>query len=238
MITRLKELGIAVLALAFAAPLAQAALVIDDFATTQDFGVSGGPGAFSANTGIAASSIGGNRNITINHLTGSGSDHVAINASGNGLLAFTSDANDTASAVMLYDGGTGNTLNPTGLGGIDLTQSGTDNALSLSYRAGLAGTPVTIDIYTDAAHASRATFTTAATGFGANPLALENLLYSGFSPLVGTGATFSNVGAVVITIDGSSTPALDVQLAAVTSVPEPAGLALLGTLGLVLRRRR
>jgi hypothetical protein len=60
-----------------------------------------------------------------------GSDHVAINPGGTAQLSFNSDAADAASSVLLYDGGTDNVLSPTGLGGLDLTQSGANPTFAL-----------------------------------------------------------------------------------------------------------
>ncbi|HEY7087996.1 MAG TPA: hypothetical protein VH518_07895 [Tepidisphaeraceae bacterium] len=218
----------------------QAAVVIDNFSGAVSTSVApASPNPSSSNLGLAtANAIGGARNLTATRITGVNGMNINADVGSSGVFNYSTGPADTGSASILYDGGTDNIPSFIGLVGTDLTQGGLNTLVNLLYRADLAGATISVDIYTDATRASRASFNTAATGFGANPFASVNLPYASFSPLVGTGATFSNVGMIQITVDGSTTPALDLQIDSIQSIPEPAGIAVAGLCAGILMRRR
>ena len=110
------------------------------------------------------------------------------------------------SLTLAWDG-TGNdpaTLNPTGLGHVDLTSGGVRNALLLAipyYNAGVSNVVVTA--YTDSAHASRISFATPGSMNGpVDPPVKEILKFVDFTAVTGkSAATFTDIGAITISFD-------------------------------------
>ena len=68
---------------------------------------------------------------------------------------------------------------------------------------------------------------------------LTNVIYFDFDSAE-VRADFTDIGAFSLFIDGSSTSALDVELNYISAIPEPStgALLLVGTLAIVLMRRR
>lgn len=231
---------------AFLAGVASASpILIDDFGTSQSIVVTGGLGPASNDGGVAASAIGGARYARLSRVSGYGTDSLTANGGGFGLLDLSTAAADTASAKLIYDGGTDNILTPTGLGGVDLSSGNTNDLIEVLARSDLVA-PLMVTVYTDADNYSTAVVNLPGLGFGSTAFTALDLPFSSFLPDSGTGADFHDVGAVAVSIFGANTPSLDAQLdsiyAAGVPVPEPpalllmfAGLAGLAALG---RRRR
>lgn len=224
-----------------AASSAPAALLIDGLTGPQSISI--GPAGSNPITASGeanfAGAIGGSRLSSFTRTAGSGLVSSTIDS---GILNFATGPADAAIASLSYDGNVNGSFDPSiGLGGIDLTQSGANNAITFAYRADLAGATVSVKVYSSTTDYSVGSFIISATGFGAAPFVTGNIPFASMITGGGAGATLSSVRGIVLTIDGSATPSLDLQLQTVASdvVPEPATLGLtLGAAGMMLGRRR
>ena len=218
-----------------------APILIDNFTDPQFFGVGpGGSNPLTASQGIVtgANSIGGARNITITRTSGNSFDFIST----GGIFELNLAAADAGSALVIWDGDTNNTINTTGLS-VDLTDGGTNVAFQLFSRSDLVS-PVTITVYSGA-NASSFTYNTPGLGFGLVPFTETFLYFSNFTTIAGTGADFTNVGAITLFIDSSalSRAGADTQidLIGAVPVPEPSTMLLSGlaiaALGFVRRKR-
>lgn len=241
---RMNRMTAAVLAAAmglFVSNTAPAALLIDGMSGPQSItlGPGGSNPVFASSEFAIGGAIGGSRLSTLTRTAGTG---VVSSSFGSGILTFATGPADAATQSLSYDGDANGSFDPsTGLGGIDLTQSGANNGITFAYRADLAGATVSVRIYSNATDYSVGSFIVSATGFGAAPFVDGNIPFASMITAGGAGATLTSVRGIVVTIDGSGTPALDLQLQSIASgvVPEPATLGLaLGAAGMLLARRR
>jgi uncharacterized repeat protein (TIGR01451 family) len=172
---------------------------IDNFADPQQViqADSGTPIASDATDHAGA--LGGERDL-IAELTQGGSGQMVILDSQMGRLQFTSSVDAQGRFTAIYDGDDddGDTLDPTGLGGVDLTNSDTTNFLKLRVRANQANTTVKVRIHTDATHFSESDpFTIPGT-------AQDTVVVFAFDPddftALGSagGADFTSVGAIEV----------------------------------------
>lgn len=151
--------------------------------------------------------LGGERDLFVEFLTGGVADDVSLNSQ-SGLLQFNSSTGATGQFVATYDGNDSNatTLDPTGLGGLDLTDSGDSNSIQITARADQAGASVLLRVYTDAvSYSDSPAFVIP----GTNSDVDQVFEYADFVQGVGASAVadFTNVGAieviVVTTTDGT-----------------------------------
>ncbi|MDR3402202.1 MAG: autotransporter domain-containing protein [Chthoniobacter sp.] len=191
---------------------------IDSFSTNQSaLTLTYPPAGTSASSSASGAGIlGGERDIQIN-LTGgviAGNTMSAVVSSG--FFSYSQDATITGNAVIQWDGVDGSpTLNPTGLGGIDLTGGGLQNKFQLGVFFDDLPVNVTLTVYTDAGNASSVTTTLPGLIFSSTDFTFN---YSSFTTLLGAGANFANVGAITLTL-GSTTTAPDVVLDYFTVAP-------------------
>jgi hypothetical protein len=185
-----------------------------------------------ANPGTSTA-IGGYRDIALTWYSGE-LDFANVLASA-GIFTFTQGTSEGEVAIT-WDGE--NSKGVLGyLLGANLT-SGDDNQFLLNV-ASVTGTGVdlTMTVYTDATHASKYDI------FPLSSSGIKHLYYSDFSAVPGYGAAnFSNVGAVVLKLNGTGHVGSDITIGPIQTVPEPSTLALaaIGTmvLGFGWRRRR
>ena len=214
-----------------------ASIVIDDFSIFQDVGLQ--PIGFfipsSSQVGADASIIGGFRDIEA--MGNAGVPLQTRITADNGVLDFANSVDTTGSGVITWDGDDDPTVvDPTGLGGIDLTNSGLwplDRILVEIISADLPGLELNFTIYdldSNVSTLSR-TFTQAIT----TP-ETATFLFDDFS---GT-ADFTNVGAIKLELAGPT--GIDAEIDSIQigkdvspkGTPEPAsilGLLAIGAVG-------
>lgn len=220
----------------------RAEVVIDDFATYQTLSVGGPPAGplsdFVTQTTLEA--IGGERDVYLER-TSANAGTVAMDVSGSvaSQLSYASAPFTSGNLLLTYDGNDGSSaLNPTGLGGVDLTQLGANTGVFLRATSDL-GSILTFTIYTDATH-----FSTASIAIGADPTFTFQDYFTPFTSFAAGGiggADFTSVGAISLLLNGA-TQGTDVSLetvvAAPTPVPEPTGALLIAAAGLFFHLRR
>lgn len=194
----------------------QVGRMIDSFDSTTQSVTATSMGLRTDTASMAApEAIGGERDLFANLTSATGAISINANAFNQHLLEFTSTALGRGQRIVTWDGVDGSSnLNATGLGNIDLTNAGANNALRVSIGADLAGGRATFRIYTDAGNSSTATVDIPATG-GAGTV--EVLIpFTNFQVLSGAGANLTRVGAVQLEI--TSDTAVDGQISAIAAV--------------------
>ena len=227
---------LALAAIAFTAPT-QASVVIDNFDVTQS--ITAPPTTFGFVNGATSSIIGGQRDVTVSRSSGFAFAQFTSNLVPSVLL-FSTDFGTSGLAVIQYDGADNSSaFNPTGLGGVDVTESGVNKGLSITGGADLAGATILFELFTNATQFSTFLFVT--------PVDLSGTTTSfiPFTSFIGT-ADPTNLGALRITLTNPIDRDIALQLTAFTpplaTVPEPSALGLVVTAGLsglfFTRRRR
>jgi uncharacterized repeat protein (TIGR01451 family) len=156
----------------------------------------------------APEAIGGYRGLYAQLTSASGLVGLSADATTPDQLEYTSGSISTGVRSVTWDGATGNgpSLNPIGLRnggatGVDLTQGGKSTGLQFSIGADQNGGTITMLVYTDANHASTATVNIPNTTTGAATSSVI-IPFSSFSSLLGSGADFTNVGALQLQLTG------------------------------------
>ncbi|MBE7465942.1 MAG: DUF11 domain-containing protein [Planctomycetes bacterium] len=163
-------------------------MTVDDFATDDTITANGGT-AFIATSN--AGTLGGERDLFAEELASAGNVLVRTQTSQLQIAAAASGRFE-----IQYDGGDGDAevLDPTGLGGVDLTVGQTQNAFVIRVANNAALFNLDITVYTDGTDFSRTTLAIPAT---AAALVLR-VPFSTIPTAGGAGADFSNVGAITL----------------------------------------
>ena len=204
--------------------------MVDDFTTFQFLSQSGVGSTSDVTSG--AGIVGTERDMTLTVTAGPG---VAQLFAGTGEFAHSCPASVSATSILTWDGIDGtSSLNPIGLGGVDMTDGGLSAALRL--RVSHCDLPANIQFNVYGATGS-STGTISVPPSTGTPIDYA-LPYSSFTVISGAGADFANVGAIQMTIAGS--PALDLSLIVIDTIaiPEPTTLAAIGALSVIALRRR
>lgn len=195
--SRAGALSLCTLAIGLAAASSQpaAAVVIDSFTTNQAT-VSDPPGGATVVTG-GADIIGTRRTLSPTTLSGAGPSSGGV-AAGALTVTVTATTPDSRGEVRLaWDGNTNpNTLDPLGLGGVDLT---TGNHTGLRVRvnsATVAGSELVVIVHTSATDRSRAARRLPLIGAATDVF----LPFSAFRAIGGSGADFADVGAIELIV--------------------------------------
>jgi len=158
-----------------------------------------------------------------------------VMAASGGSLNYLHAGISEGTALIVWDGPDGDSaLDPTGLGGIDFTDSGATNNIAIPLLDNSFSAPVILTAYTDGGNYSTATVLLPG---GVPPQGRLSVLFANFSVSAGSGADFTNIGAFSLFIDGSSTPGLTAVFESVIPEPSTATLLLLGIVGIVTIRR-
>jgi hypothetical protein len=179
------------------------AITIDDFTTDQATQTLTYPtGTTSASSISGTGILGGERDIEVD-LTGGSIVGSGISAGvAGGMFSQSQDATISGISRIVWDGTDGSpAVNPTGLGSIDLTTGGTQDAFLINVAASDSTFSATLAVWTDASHASTLSFQLQGPVASPTPFVIP---YAAFSPLVGTGANFAQVGAIVLTVMDNS----------------------------------
>ena len=182
--------------------------VIDDFSTNQPtLTLTFPPAGTSASSSVAGAGIlGGERDNLINLTAGVIAGNSLSSTVSSGFLSYSQDATISGNGHVSWDGADGSpTLDPTGLGGVDLTAGGTQNALDLAVFFDDLPLNITLTV-TSATGTSAATVASGGLIFSATHFVVP---FSAFSATSGSGADFANVGAIELT-QGSAVTAPDV----------------------------
>lgn len=212
------------------------AAIIDDFSTGSLAFV---PASSTSNSQTAGTMLGGERDETIVNTASSGGILAGVSGGAYSYGAL----NATGSALLSWDGTDGNAaLDPVGLGGVDLTESGVQTHFAIEILSNDFAADLILTVYTAVGDFSQITVSTPG-GIPSGPAQTLSIAFADLLP-TGAGADFTNVGAITLEIDGSLEPQLDVTIGSFSTgtvvVPEPATAAQLG-LGLValgIQRRR
>ena len=216
------------------------ALVIDSFDTHQLITLTS-PGILSSSvTSFSGDILGNERDIKVQLISGSGVS-VESDLGSFSILDQSQNSASKAKTTITWDGiDNSPILNPTGLGGIDITQGGTNNGISINVLFDDLPAGLDILVYTDSGNWSK--YSISLPGLIFSTPQNYSILFSNFITQAGSGANFSNVGAIELFINGSLFGGTDMQFDNfVTIVPEPSTLllisgALLITLG--IRKRK
>ncbi len=153
---------------------------------------------------MASEVIGQERDLTIELTSATGGVSLNVNAFNLEILEFNSSTTGGGRGTVVWDGPDADalTLNPTGLGGVDLTDGGASDGFRLTAGVDQNGVTVTVRVHTDATSFSEGTWAVANTGGSA-----IDALYIALADFVqGGGATapadFANVGAIELQING------------------------------------
>ena len=191
--------------------LAQSGYTVDLFDTAQSLTQTGVGSTSSTADDTDSDILGDERDLEVTVTSGSNDLAVTVNQAGNSLLSHSQDSDIYGWTRITWDGNDNDatTLNATGLGGVDLTQSGTKTGFHLRVNFCDLGVTITLSVYTDASNWS--TYDLVIPGLVTSPRSFF-VPFGDFSVGGGSGATFSNVGAVVMYIDGTSTGGLDLNI--------------------------
>jgi len=203
-----------IFAMAIASQNAQAlTVVIDSFNEIQGpltRTAPGDTGVTAAITALTTEAIGGERDIAATLTAGSPLSSLTVFTNGND-YNHAQGATVFGSSEIVWDGpdGDGLTTDPNGLGGIDLTGGNTQDAFSLTLNSADLGSNLVLQVYTDGGNASSQAISLPGAVVAPTVLTIP---YADFVPMMGTGADFTNVGAITFRIDGTATNALDVVI--------------------------
>lgn len=183
------------------------AVSIDTFTTLQNPLEANAGMTTDSSTVLAAEAVGGERDMLVTY-TGGPNPFSDVSAFVFDVISHAQDPDVFGSTLVQWDGADGSlTLDATGLGGIDMTQAGDHNAVALTIVSADLNAVLTFTVYTDGSNYS--TFTEVLPSGATNQLLV--LPFDAFTD-TGTGADFTNVGAVEMLIDGTASSSLDVQI--------------------------
>jgi hypothetical protein len=197
-----------------------ATVIVDHFDTGgQDFGVviPAGGGTVSAGQSVSATVLGGQRDLVIT-ATGlsiaANETYFARVLTGTiGRLSISADPDVRGLAMVTWDGPGGDpyALNPTGLGGVDLTDNGTNSGFHLVVLFDDLPALVNLRVYSNGSDWSQASLNLPGQILSGDRVDFT-IPFSSFTTGGGNGATFSSVGAVVLTVDARVNAGTDVTL--------------------------
>jgi hypothetical protein len=179
----------------------------------------------NSGTNLDGAVLGGERDIYVDRTAGNS----AIFAESNGAEGYLSHGQNPGVrgySLFSWDGLDGNatSVNTDGLGGVNLTDpGGTSDAIALYIRSCDLGAPVIVTVYTNGTNWSQATLNVPPSTY--NTWFFLNYA-TDFTQHGGSGATWTNVGAVTLEIDGRDTADLDITIDVVAVGPAPTAVDL------------
>ena len=213
------------------------ALLVDSFETSQSLMAASFMTTDSGSV-IGPGIIGDERDAVVTWTSGPVFSELDVVSAGTGFLSFSLGANTMGSTALTWDGNDSSPTDDfTGLSGADLTDSNMSNAMRFDVVFDDLAVDINITVWTDASNASSAILSlpggiVSSTDF--------DVFFASFTPILGTGADFANVGMIRVEID-AALAATDVLVDTINTVfvPEPASFFLVGIgfVGLLLTRR-
>lgn len=212
------------LGLGVAAPVS-AYIRIDEFTDMQSVALGGSASASDAS--IAPEALGGERDLLLERLSGTAEATASVDPGGTGLLFFENAVGGQSAVTIVWDGidGDAETVDPSGLGNVDLTELGTEDSFAIRMLADQTA-DVTFQIF-DATDPSGQTWSSGSiqvpggSGFRWYTLPLLSLDEQGPNG----AADPTDVGAILLRVSGPL--GFDAQIDSVR-VPEPHAWALGG----------
>lgn len=208
--------------LLFVITVFSAEVYIDAFsAETQNLSVDTNNATDGSYTAHDSSIMGLERDATLELISGTSTCSLDINAGSSGVVAFSAGSGSQLKAVITWDGDDddADTLDPTGLGGIDLEDSTNDGIIITVYDWEGNSIDLTLTIYTDASNYSTAVLEMRGGGTISPPGQDYALSFDDDFVDTGSGANLTNVGAIVLEIETASSGAdisVDLTLADTT----------------------
>ena len=176
--------------------------------------------------------LGTERDASMAWISGPGEATLRIDRFNSNALAFSQEGGVSASGVIQWDGtdNDATTLDPTGLSGADLTGGGTNDGFEFKLIFDDLGVDITIEVYTNGSDYSTYTLDLMGGAAGSPDSVAIFVPFSHFSVGSGSGATFTNVGAVTLTFLGGSAAGgdLTLELSSITNVREYGDLPTTG----------
>jgi hypothetical protein len=190
-----------------------APLVVDPFTEqTQRLSVGVGKPLDMHSSDSAPSLLGGERDAVLELVSGTSASYLDINAGGSGEVGFSAGSGNHLRATITWDGDDNDplTLDPDGLGGVDLVDDTNDGVvLEINHWDG-NDLEITVAIYTSQDDYSIARLSLLEDGEHP-PACTYTLSFQDDFQAVGSGADFSQVGAIQVTFQTITTGA-DVSL--------------------------
>jgi large repetitive protein len=183
--------------------------MIDSFASTSQFVTASAHGGRTQSSSSASpDAVGGHRNLYAQLTSTGGGVSLGADSDFAGLLDFSSNSASTGTYWVNWDGNNGNaaTLNPTGLGGVDLTSQGASTGIEINAADDRTGGTLMLKVYTDANDWSFASVPLTDNSDGSLSAGGSQIVpFSSFAVGGGSGANFTNVGAIQLGINSATT---------------------------------
>jgi hypothetical protein len=153
--------------------------------------------------------LGGERDIQITIDAGTTTGNRLSSGVGTSLLSVGYEPSIEGTAEIVWDGpdGDATSIDFTGLGGVDLTESGAQDAFIIRINSDDLAASLIIEVFTDSGNSSTATLNLPGSIFSPED---RTVPFSSFTANLGTGADFENVGAIVLSV--TSTTPLDLEI--------------------------
>lgn len=249
--------------LTLASSFAMAApVLIDDFSTAQGaikdtlgagciggVAVAGGCASFASDGG-AGNILGSERDLFADATGVSGTalttDGTSIGVTGGagnlGLISFSNDSGVFGVGAVTWDGADGsNAVATGGLGAVDLTGGGANNALRIETISADAGFDFTINLWwAGGASSASATFQSIGNPTG-NPPLVRFISFATIDFVAGVAIDYTTISAIQVLINFPGTQAdIDLRVDSLATVPEPGTLSMiaLALIGLYMLSRR
>lgn len=179
-------------------------VLIDDFSTTVQATQATTSRRTNSSSVAAVEAIGGERDFFLQLTSATGTLSLDSDDVTPDVLEFTASAVAAGRRVVTWDGvdGDGLTLDPTGLGGVDLTNGGQSRYLKFLAGADHPDGALEIRVYSDATNWSLASVAMPNTGGAATATLLIPL--DAFVVQAGTGANMASVGAIEQEVTGGA----------------------------------
>lgn len=191
--------AVALAALIPASPAA--AVLVDDFTTNQAT-LTDPPGGASSVATAGADILGLRRDLVVDLLAGAGPMTAGVGSGTLNVAVPNTTPDSRGQAIVTWDADANpNVLDATGLAPLDLTASG-HSAFAVTVASAGAGSEIVLEVYTNAGHMSRAALRLPAV---AASTVFRLSFAKDFVVRLGTGADFTDVGAIVMTVRGTET---------------------------------